>query len=118
VENQFGTGGEVAPQRKEEGGRREKVNKKDSADADSSKYAFESGIIRLSQKHFDLWKASYSHLDLAAELVAITPWAEQQGSNWFHAVPNALAKRNREALAAKSREAKQPFKWNGIEGVI
>jgi uncharacterized protein YdaU (DUF1376 family) len=93
-------------------------SKKDSADAVSSKYAFESGIIRLSQKHFDLWKASYSHLDLAAELVAITPWAEQQGPNWFHAVPNALAKRNREALATKSREAPAPFKWNGIEGVI
>jgi hypothetical protein len=48
----------------------------------------------------------------------MTPWAETLGTNWFHAVPNALAKRNREAMAAKLREVSQPFKWNGIEGVI
>ena len=92
--------------------------KKDSADAVSSKYAFESGTIKLNQRDFDRWKAAFSHLDLAAELVAMTPWAETLGPNWFHAVPNALAKRNREALATKSREAPAPFKWNGIEGVI
>jgi uncharacterized protein YdaU (DUF1376 family) len=92
-------------------------SKKDSADA-VSRYAFENGKIKLNQRDFDRWKAAFSHLDLAAELVAMTPWAETLGPNWFHAVPNALAKRNREAMAAQIRETSQPFKWNGIEGVI
>jgi uncharacterized protein YdaU (DUF1376 family) len=95
-----------------------KEEKEDPADAVSSKYAFESGIIRLNQRDFDRWKASFSYLDLAAELVAITPWAEQQGPNWFHAVPNALVKRNREAKAAQEVQKKQPYNWNGIEGVV
>jgi uncharacterized protein YdaU (DUF1376 family) len=95
--------------------------KEDSADAVSSKYAFESGIIRLNQRDFDRWKASFSYLDLAAELVAMTPWAEQLGPSWFHAVPNALVKRNRDAKAAKEKgeQPQQPFKWaSGIEGVV
>jgi hypothetical protein len=110
---------EIPPQMEDGGGRREK-EKKDSAGAGSSKYAFESGIIKLNQKDFDLWKASYSHLDLAAELVAMTPWAAQQGKKWFHAVPNALAKRNREVKARKDQLTEQGgFQWNGgIEGVI
>jgi len=119
VENQFGTGTEISPQRKEEGGRRERDKKKDSAGAGSSKYAFESGVIRLNQKDFDLWKASYSFLDVPAELLAMTAWAEQQGKNWFHAVPNALAKRNREAKLTKDHLKEQGgFKWNGEEGII
>lgn len=120
VENQFGTGTEIPPQRKEEGGRREKEKKKDSAGAASSGYAFESGIIKLNSKDFERWKASFSHLDVPAELVAMTPWAEDQGKNWFHAVPNALAKRNREVKAKKDQLAADGgFKWNGgIEGVI
>lgn len=60
-------------------------------------YAFESGIIRLSQKDFDKWKRAYSHLDLEAELLSMTRWAAEQGpENWFFAVSGALAKRNRE----------------------
>ena len=112
---------EIAPQRKEEGGRRKggKKESKDSADAGSSKFAFESGIIKLTAKHFDLWRNSYSHLDLAAELVAMTPWAELQGKNWFHAIPNALAKRNREVKAKALQEQQTPFKWNsGMEGIL
>jgi hypothetical protein len=115
VENQFGTGGEISPQMEEEGGRR-KEEKKDTARA---VYAFEHGVIKLNQKDFDQWKSSFSHLDIPAELIALSPWAEQQGKNWFHAVPNALAKRNREAKAAKDRPSPGGQKWlDGIEGVI
>jgi uncharacterized protein YdaU (DUF1376 family) len=96
--------------------------KKDStADAVSAKYAFEDGIIRLNQRDFDNWTKSYSHLDLAAELLSLSKWAGNEGKNWFHAVKGALAKRNREVKATKDRRAENPeqaFRWNGMEGVI
>lgn len=96
-----------------------KKEREDTADAVTTTYAFESGIIRLNQRDFDRWKSSFVHLDLGAELIALTQWAGEQGAaRWFHAVANALAKRNREAKIAAEREKEQPFKWNGIEGVI
>ena len=58
-------------------------------------YAFESGVIRLTAKDFEKWKIAFSRLDLAAELIALAPWAAEQ-REWFHAVAGALAKRNRE----------------------
>lgn len=115
VENQFGTGGENPPQRKEEGGRREKKKEDDAANAAPSKYVFENGIIKLNKRDFDLWQASFSHLDLRAELIGLTQWAGEQRS-WFNAVSGALAKRNREVKAAK--DVNGSFKWNGIEGVL
>lgn len=66
-----------------------------AATPSNSKYVFESGVIRLKQKDFDQWKQSFNHLELGAELLALTPWAGEQ-TNWFHAVAAALAKRNRE----------------------
>ena len=97
-------------------------NKKDTAkNAGSSsdkKYAFEAGIIRLTEKDFEQWRTAFSCLDLPAELIALSPWAEKQG-NWFKAVANALAKRNREAkIAIERSKGDADFKWNGIEGVI
>jgi len=62
----------------------------------SKKFAFECGVIRLNQRDFDLLKASFSHLDLAAELVGMSEWAATE-KNWFMAVKGLLAKRNREA---------------------
>lgn len=75
-------------------------NRTDSAPDGAStggngKYEFEHGVIRLTPKDFDKWQKAYSHLDLAAELIALAPWAAEQ-NNWFHAVPGALAKKNRE----------------------
>ena len=82
-------------------------------------YAFEDGVIRLNQRDFDNWRKAFSNLDLAAELLSLSKWAESEGKNWFHAVKGALAKRNREVKAAKEKQVDQPFKWNGgIEGVI
>ena len=95
--------------------------KEDPPDGGSppSKYAFESGCIRLIKKDFEAWKAAFSHLDLAAELIALTEWAETQKPKWFFAVSGALAKRNREqAIRIQAEKSKGEFKWNGIEGVL
>lgn len=83
-------------------------------------YAFEDGVIRLNQRDFDNWARAFSQLDLAAELLSLSKWAESEGKNWFHAVKGALAKRNREVKAARERTAAQGGqKWlDGIEGVI
>jgi hypothetical protein len=67
----------------------------DGASTNGKTYAFEHGVIRLTPKDFAKWEKAYSHLDLAAELIAIEPWASQQ-ANWFHAVPGALTKKNRD----------------------
>lgn len=92
--------------------------KEDAADA-APPYAFESGVIRLTQRDFEQWREAYSYLDLAAELLSLTEWASQQRS-WFNAVKGALARRNRETKTARDSRAGDPeFRWNGkIEGVI
>lgn len=95
--------------------------KKDyTADAVSPKYRFEDGVIRLNQKDFDNWARAFSYLDLAAELLSLSKWAESEGKNWFYALKGALAKRNREVKSSKDKLAEQGgFRWNGgIEGVI
>lgn len=73
----------------------------------ASKYVFESGIIRLTQKHYDQWKKAYSHLDLDAELIGMTKWADERGPNWFHAVSGALTKKNRE-IFIRLEQSKNP----------
>ena len=88
--------------------------KEDAPDGAPPTYAFESGVIRLNQRDLDRWKASFSHLDVPAELEGLSEWAGKQ-ANWFHAVKGALAKRNRDVAAAAKKGGE--FKWNGIEGV-
>jgi hypothetical protein len=106
----------VATEREKEREREETAN----AVSSTKVYAFENGIIRLNQRDFDKWAKSFSHLELAAELLSLSKWAESEGKNWFHAVQGALAKRNREVKAKKDQLAQDGgFKWNGgIEGVI
>jgi hypothetical protein len=96
------------------------TRKEDSpAGAGSSKYAFEDGIIRLNRQDFDAWSKAFSHIDLAAELMSLSKWAESEGKNWFFAVKGALAKRNREIKASKDKMTENGgFRWNGQEGVI
>lgn len=90
----------------------------DGASSSAKAYAFESGVIRLNERDFELWKASFANLDVGAELLAMTEWAGQQRS-WFNAVKGALAKKNREAKERKDKLDQQGgFKWNGIEGVV
>ena len=92
--------------------------REDTASAVTTTYAFESGVIRLNQRDFEQWTKAFSHLDLAAELLSLSKWAESEGKNWFHAVKGALAKRNREVKANKEQQKQHPFKWNGMEGVL
>lgn len=93
-----------------------KVREKERED---SKYAFESGVIKLNERDFSNWKASFSYLDVPAELIGMSEWAGGQ-DNWFHAVKGLLAKRNREAKAAadlaKSGGGFRPM--SGMEGII
>lgn len=71
--------------------------------------AFESGVIRLTQKDLDQWIEAFSHLDVKAELLALTEWAQKQ-QNWFMAVSGALAKRNRAAHERLTKPTK-PAHW-------
>ena len=102
--------------------REKEREREETADAVSptKAYAFEDGVIRLNQRDFDAWSKAFSNLDLAAELLSLSNWAQSEGKNWFHALKGALAKRNREVKAAKERQPvdQSGFKWNGIEGVI
>jgi hypothetical protein len=83
----------------------------------SSIIFFEVGVIRLTKKNFDQWKDAFSYLDLKSELIALSEWAGKQ-PKWFPAVAGALNKKNGLAKIATEREKKQPYKWNGIEGVV
>lgn len=67
------------------------------------RYFFESGSIRLNEADYRKWEQAFPNLNLPAELMALTRWADEQGKAWFHAVPGALAKRDREARLAVER---------------
>jgi uncharacterized protein YdaU (DUF1376 family) len=78
----------------------------DGAPSISKTYAFEDGIIRLSEKDFSKFEQAYPQLDLRAELLSLSKWAVEQGpQDWFHAVKGALAKRNRESKERRERPA-------------
>jgi uncharacterized protein YdaU (DUF1376 family) len=83
-------------------------------------YAFESGYVRLVQRDFDRWKATYSHIDVAGELEGLSEWLNTLGKDrWFHAAQKALANKNRAVKTQKDQLAEQGgFRWNGQEGVI
>ena len=90
---------QTGTQRARKGHKEEQGNKETKDNTDVEPYFFESGAIRLSRKDFEKWKDAFQHLDLKAELLALTQWAAQQGNQWFFAVSGALAKRNREQKA-------------------
>lgn len=104
----------VAPPETEADTERKKEVAADAAP--SAKYAFEQGVIRLTSKDFSKWKNAFEHIDLAAELIALAPWAAEQ-REWFHAVSGALAKRNREQKT-RSMQGTRPPPRSGIEGII
>lgn len=74
----------------------EPLQRKEDPPDGGSAYAFETGVIRLTARDLDLWKASFSHLDVPAELIGMAEWAGTE-KNWFLAVKGLLTKRNREA---------------------
>ncbi|MET0531381.1 MAG: hypothetical protein ABW003_24120 [Microvirga sp.] len=69
---------------------------------ETSRYFFEAGVIRLNERDFRKWEAAYPNISLRSELTGLAGWAGEQ-KNWFHAVPGALAKREREARLAVER---------------
>lgn len=74
----------------------------DTPAARSPRFAFEGKTIKLTPKDHSQWREAFPHLSLNAELLALDEWAGQQGK-WFPAVSAALAKREREAMAAIER---------------
>lgn len=84
----------------------------------TTKYAFESGVIKLNEQNFSEWQKAFSYLDLPAELISLAEWAGRQ-PQWFPAVSGALAKRNREQKNKVTAAKENPHKWrSGIEGVV
>jgi hypothetical protein len=78
-----------------------KTSTEDAPSGASSKYFFETGCIRLTERDFRKWQEAFTNLQLKAELISLAQWAETQGQNWFHAVSGALAKRNRQIGEAR-----------------
>lgn len=120
VPNSPGTGSECGSQMEDEGCRMEgkggekipeplpeKPESDSRADAsrsapETSRYFFEAGVIRLNERDFRKWETAYPNISLRSELTGLAGWAGEQ-KNWFHAVPGALAKREREARLAVER---------------
>jgi hypothetical protein len=87
-----------------------------------TKYVFESGVIRLTEKDFNNWKEAFEGLDLRAELIGLTEWAGRQDNKWFSAVSGALAKRNRElklrTVSAKTGRPLTPSGQPWPDGIV
>lgn len=72
------------------------------------KYAFEGGIIKLSQKHFDNWTKAYPNLFLPAELTARDAWfmsdraTDDDRKNWYISTSKYLANQNQAARTKAS----------------
>jgi hypothetical protein len=80
------------------------TEKKEEGASAPEKYAFKGKIIKLTKDDFSLWKASFSNLDLTAELVArdafLADLPETERRNWF--VSTAAMLRNRNQIAPKA----------------
>lgn len=116
LRDQYGTGSRKSPQMEDGGGKRDKKEEEketnpetpetgngDAASRTSrggGRYFFQTGCIRLNEADYRKWERAFPNLNMQAELLALARWAEEQGKNWFHAVPAALAKRDREARLA------------------
>jgi len=71
-----------------------------------SKYFFETGCIRLTERDFRKWQDAFGNLELKAELISLAQWAGTQ-PDWFFAVSGALAKRNRQIGEARKKPPPQ-----------
>lgn len=86
------------------------------AGARKNDYAFAGKVIRLTQADFDRWKQAYTHLDLAAELLARDAWLEanappDQRKKWFVSTSKYLANRNAEQRR-RDQSGPSPGKYN------
>lgn len=86
--------------------------------ASSSKYFFEAGPIRLTEKDFKKWEQDYPLLSLRAELNSLADWADiKPPQKWFFPVANALAKRNREiGVRIKTNSPSEIERKPGVRG--
>jgi hypothetical protein len=64
-----------------------------------SKYAFEHGCIRLTEKDLRSWEQAFAHIPVRGELLAMEEWLSKQSGNWFVVAKNRLNKLEREAMA-------------------
>ena len=75
------------------------------AGAATSRYRWEGRIIRLNDRDFTRWAASFKHLCLEAELESLDAWlvspeaTEKHRKGWLHVVAGALKNRNDAAKA-------------------
>jgi len=82
-----------------------KKDKTADAASPAKKYAFEGGIVKLSEKHFADWSTAYTNLDLRGELIARDAWlaspkaTDEDRRNWFISTSKYLANRNLEGKA-------------------
>jgi len=74
-------------------------------------YVFEGLTVRLNQRDFDQWKASYHAIpDLRAALQALDDWlqgptiTDAKRKNWYPTVSALLARKQNEALAKQREE--------------
>lgn len=80
----------------------------DAADADRRQhqtYAFEAGVIRLTEIDLARWVKAFPALSVEAELYSLADWAgrPENRPKWFSAVSGALAKKNRDALDRRAK---------------
>jgi uncharacterized protein YdaU (DUF1376 family) len=74
-----------------------------SPPAARKEYSYDGEVVRLNHKDHARWKASFSSLDLDAELIARDVWLSEQPPDirrrWFASTSKYLANRNMEAKA-------------------
>jgi uncharacterized protein YdaU (DUF1376 family) len=72
-----------------------------SDDEVESRYAFESGVIRLNARDLNRWKRTFQAINVEATLERRSAWIEsehrEKGSSWFHLCQSVLGKANAEA---------------------
>lgn len=103
VPNQFPTGGEIAAQMEDGGGREEGKGEK--------AYAFCAGVVRLNRGDYDAWRTRFHAIpDFEAELVTLSAWLEGQPpekrKRWFATGASWLNRRHQEAIAGKAKGAR------------
>lgn len=86
----------------------------------AGRYAFEGNVIKLTERDFNRWKASFGKLDVPAELEGLDSWLvdhPEKQKSWFNVVSGALAKKQRETPEKQKRNvplAKRELKEEAI----
>ena len=78
------------------------VPPKDTKKEVNNNYAFDGGVIRLTEEGFNAWATAYHRLDLRAELQALDDYYDREltgkdRKNWYQRCSQALNNKNRRA---------------------